>query len=224
MYKRQLLLGLLASCSGDAIRDAARETAASSFGVMGVHPPAGAAGLRGDLVLSVVFGERPPRQALDVRMSTSAREWLPPCQLDESGHWMTCAPMRDVPLEQVFDIEFLRPNGDVLMLSVASELPEDPRAYRLEDIRVTRFGATRTAAEQISDLIDDSTIIAVTEGGELSDGKHTLRMGLADSYGAEVSVRPPGLTMVYDMVLRNRIGGPPQNVFLPLQILSLIHI
>ncbi|MFT4976182.1 MAG: hypothetical protein ACI8S6_002078 [Myxococcota bacterium] len=218
MYRVLLLGMMMLGCGSQAIRRAAVETEASALGVLGIHPAGDAAALRGDVAVHVVFGDGAPDKAPGIRVTSAAREWMPPCSFDETGRWMTCAPMTEMPRGQVFDIELLTRQGDAVMVSVASELPEGPRAYRLTQVRVGRFGASRAAAEQLSTLLAGSDLIAVTEGGSLESGKHTLRMGLAEQQGEEFGVQPPGLTMVYDFVLQERLAGRPQDVFLPLQI------
>lgn len=210
---------LLVGCNSRSIREAAVE--ADAIGVMGIHPAADAAALRGDAVsVNVVFGENPPPRPPAVTITSAGRTWTPPCTLDETaGRWMSCAPLTDLPRGQVFDIELQTRRGGAVIVSVDSEMPEEPRAYRLTQLRVNRFGANRGAAEQLSELLAGSELLLVTEGGDLESGKHTLRMGLADKLDSdEYAVRSPGLTMVYDFVLGERLGGRPQDVFLPLQI------
>ena len=125
-----LLAMVLTGCGAQEIREQARESH-DDRRVSGIFPSHDAMALRGDIKVQVVLGEERIGTLPNIRVIGKNDSWKPKCRLDDTGKWVTCEAIKDLPKNQVFDIEVGLHDQNPLLVTPSSEFPEDHPGYLL---------------------------------------------------------------------------------------------
>lgn len=211
-------LAMAAGCGAQEIRQQAEESHEDRR-VSGIVPGHGTMAIRGDVQIQIVLGEEMVGTLPRVHLTSQDRTWSPACHLDETGKWVTCNPIDDLPREQVFDLEVGMHDQSPLTVSLSSEFPADSKGYLLNSgASITHFGQDFATAERVGELFRSSDIAVLIDGYDGAPGAYNLLAGpveLKDS--GKASVRSPGLTFVKHIQIREdgSFSSTPQSVFMP---------
>ena len=218
---RALLPLMMVACQANEIREQAEETHTDRR-VLGIYPSHGAMALRGDISVQVVLGEDGQGTTPNVHFIGPGQIWSPECDLiDDGGQWVSCRPIRDVPRDEVFDLEIGFSDGNPLMVTPTSEFPDIGPAYLLNNATITRFGGNERTIERIGELFKSSDITGVIVDYTPNSGAMdtTFVAGPIDyKSGAPAMVRAPGLTFAMPIHINEKghFNSVPTSTFLPI--------
>ncbi len=221
MRKLMLLMTLMmaTACGAQEIRDQAEESH-DDRRVPGIFPSHDSMALRGDINVQIVLGEEKIGTLPKVSIIGTHDTWRPKCFLDETGKWVTCNPVKDLPRNQVFDIEVGLHDQNPLLVTPTSEFPESTPGYLLNtNSSITHFGEDASTADRVGEMFRSSDIAVLIDGYTNQPGNYTLLAGPVDiEDNGKVSIRSPGLTFVKDIVIDDEgsFTSTRQNVFMPI--------